>query len=401
VTDAAHPNGAYLHFKYASHTSWTEAAGSQFTWRLLKWDDVTNDWLVVESGIPKAPIGSATLDAEVYVKAPGAGDYLFEFEFTQGAAETNGFNGRGIQLYAGNISVVETHPTLTMGQGQMVTDPDDLDVVLVSGYEYTLPVVVGDDTLYGGDGDDIIFGDALHTDNLPWAEVGGKPANYIKTGIDALDDFLVLKLGLASVADLTDADRYDYIRANHALLNSDTDANGGNDTLYGGAGDDILYGQGGNDTLYGGEGNDILHGGAGNDTLAGGAGDDVLYGGPGDDVFLWQNGDAGTVAAPAKDIIKDFGLGGLDPNGEDQLDLRDLLIGEENSTDLGQYLNFSFDGNDTVLKISTTGGLDASGNGYDQLITLEGVDLVSLTSSTTDQHQIALDLIAAGKLVVD
>jgi len=372
ITDAAHPNGAYLHFWYASHTSWTEADGSQFIWRLLKWDNTANDWLVVQSGIPKAPIGSATLDAEVYVMAPGEGDYLFEFEFTKGATETNGHNGGAIQIYAGRISLVEPHPTLTMGQGQQVTDPDDLDVVLVSGTEYTLPVVVGDDIINGEDGDDIIFGDALYTANLPWAEVGGKPADLVKTGLDELDEFLYRKHGLASVNDVTDDHRYDYIRANHALLNSDTDTLGGNDTLFGGAGDDILYGQGGNDTLHGGAGNDILHGGAG------------------EDIFIWLDGDAGTVADPAQDVIKDFG------NGNDKLDLSSLLHGEESAGDLGQYLNFSFDGTDTVLKVSTTGDLDANGSNYDQLITLEGVDLVG---SATDQHQLALDLIAAARLL--
>jgi len=52
-----------------------------------------------------------------------------------------------------------------------------------------------------------------------------------------------------------------------------------------------------------------------------------------------------------------------------------------------------------VLKVSSTGGLDASGNGYDQLITLEGVDLVG--GSFTTQHQLALVLIAQGKLAID
>jgi len=93
-------------------------------------------------------------------------------------------------------------------------------------------------------------------------------------------------------------------------------------------------------------------------------------------------------------------MGGSDPMGNDKLDLRDLLQGEETSTNLGQYLNFSYDAvnNETVLKVSSTGGLDTSGNGYDQLITLEGVDLVG---SFTDQHLLAKNLIAQGKLAVD
>lgn len=86
------------------------------------------------------------------------------------------------------------------------------------------------------------------------------------------------------------------------------DASGGRDTVYGGEGndmiaggldDDILYGGNGNDTIYGGSendalygenGNDYLHGGTGNDTLYGGAGNDTLYGGHGNDTL---NGGAG------------------------------------------------------------------------------------------------------------
>ena len=49
-----------------------------------------------------------------------------------------------------------------------------------------------------------------------------------------------------------------------------------NDTMNGGAGDDILLGNGGNDQLNGEEGNDIVDGGLGNDTLLGGSGADAF-----------------------------------------------------------------------------------------------------------------------------
>jgi len=141
--------------------------------------------------------------------------------------------------------------------------------------------------------------------------------------------------------------------------------------------------------LYGGAGNDILYGQGGNDTLIGGKGDDILYGGAGDDTFRWENGDAGTVGNAAHDVVKDFG------NGNDKLDLADLLQGES-SGNLTQYLNFSYNGMDTVVQVSSTGVLNTSG--YDQLITLEGVDL---TGGSSDQNAIINVLINQGKLVVD
>jgi Ca2+-binding RTX toxin-like protein len=57
----------------------------------------------------------------------------------------------------------------------------------------------------------------------------------------------------------------------------------GNDTLYGGDGDDILSGGMGRDRLVGGEGADLLFGGAGDDWLAGGGGADLLSGDDGND----------------------------------------------------------------------------------------------------------------------
>ena len=57
--------------------------------------------------------------------------------------------------------------------------------------------------------------------------------------------------------------------------------------IWGLAGDDKLYGgpDGGDDWLFGGAGNDLVYGGKGNDLLYGGDGDDLLKGGPGDDTM--------------------------------------------------------------------------------------------------------------------
>jgi len=242
---------------------------------------------------------------------------------------------------------------------------------------------VGDDTLYGGDGDDILFGDAINTDKLPWGVAGNpdKPADFNEVGLAALKAFLTLH---PDYGNASDASLHQYITEHHEIFNVAGDTHGGNDTLIGGAGNDILYGQGGVDTLIGG------------------AGDDILYGGAGDDTFRWQDGDAGTVDAPAKDIIKDFGLDGSDPDkGSDKLDLRELLQDEESAADLGTYLNITYDGTHTTILVSTTGGLQTVGGtvtDYDQVITLENVDL---TGGETSQHQLALNLFNAGKLLID
>jgi len=361
VTDV---NGAFFRFYGWGYDA---DVGDIHTWRLLMWDAATATWTVAEEG----NLASGTSYHQTGHHGPG--EYRFQFEVVD--------NSPGSAQTWFLIDDIEVYKAVTKGEGQVVLYPNDLKTALDSGAAASMPAPVGNDVVYGNDGDDILFGDAINTVNLPWGVAGNpaKPAGYIQIGLQALKDFLELRDGKVP----TDDDLYDYIHANHETFNVAGDTYGGNDELYGGAGNDVLYGQGGDDVLVGGQGNDTLYGGTGNDT------------------FRWLDGDAGTVALPAEDVIKDFGMddgSGTDPNGADKLDLRDLLKGEETSTDLGQYLNFSFDGANTVLKVSTTGGLDASGNGFDQLITLEGVDLVG---SATSQHQLALDLIAAGKLVVD
>jgi len=70
----------------------------------------------------------------------------------------------------------------------------------------------------------------------------------------------------------------------------------GNDTLKGGAGDDVLRGGEGNDKLFGGAGDDVLEGGKGNDTLKGGAGDDT---------FIYNTGDGNDtiVGGKGQDVL--------------------------------------------------------------------------------------------------
>jgi len=60
-------------------------------------------------------------------------------------------------------------------------------------------------------------------------------------------------------------------------------AGGGNDSVLGGLGADVIFGGDGNDTLLGGGGQDQVFGDAGNDTVNGGGGSDTVSGGLGND----------------------------------------------------------------------------------------------------------------------
>ncbi|WP_272905844.1 type I secretion C-terminal target domain-containing protein, partial [Pseudomonas petrae] len=206
---------------------------------------------------------------------------------------------------------------------QTNVNADDLAKAVLGDQKAIAP---GSDTLNGGDGNDLLFGDLI-TFNT-------------QGGITALKAFAADTLHV-NVSTIDDKTLHSFVTNNldavAHLANSSSTSQDGNDTLLGGNGNDILFGQGGDDILNGGNGNDILMGGKGNDILTGGAGADT---------FAWKAGDTNSGGF---DVIKDF-----NKDGGDRIDLRDLLQGEDTDT-LSKYLQVTNDGHDTILQVSTTG----------------------------------------------
>ena len=162
------------------------------------------------------------------------------------------------------------------------------------------------------------------------------------------------------------------------------------------AGADTLTGSAGADALYGLAGNDTLSGSGGNDTLVGGAGNDNLSGGAGADTFVWRLADVGTAQTPASDVITDFNTAARSAGG-DVLDLRDILQGENRTGgtgNLGNYLDFTRSGSNTVVDIRPTGSGSVT-----QKITLTNVDLT--VGGTQNEQAIILNLLNQGKLLTD
>jgi len=161
-----------------------------------------------------------------------------------------------------------------------------------------------------------------------------------------------------------------------------------------------LLGTDKSEILLAGDGNDTLNGGNGNDVLVGGKGNDTLIGGHGSDTFRWEFNDQGTTSNPAVDRIKDFSLARA-ADGGDVLDLKDLLVGETDGN-LSKYLNFKQEpanANNTILEINTKGQI---GQGADQKIVLEGVDLThDVNGQAVSNQAIINDLLNKGKLNVD
>ena len=227
------------------------------------------------------------------------------------------------------------------GEAQKIGDADKLITYLISGSENFIPADVGNDTVKGGAGDDILFGDAMNTN---WI-TGLDPLQYPKySGYSKLTAHL--KATVTGGAEPTQQQVYDYVKANYkqfiAADAADPATKGGDDTIYGGSGDDIIIAGAGNDTVYGGSGNDVISTGRGDDTIM----FDVLNaadatGGNGKDTW---------VDYEANDKIK-FGTGFFDG----------LLSSDlSNAGKVGAFISVANDGlGNTVVKVDRDG---AGGN---------------------------------------
>jgi Ca2+-binding RTX toxin-like protein len=260
---------------------------------------------------------------------------------------------------------VGTGPTLSnlnsvdSGAGEATIVPDGgLAKVLADLNPLYAANAVGDDVLKGGSGNDVIFGDSIHADNLD----GGWAA---------------------------------FFTANSGLTNSQLS------TLI--ADDHVDFGQegsvGGNDILDGGAGNDILYGQGGNDTLVGGTGDDLLIGGSGNDTYQWLAGESGS------DTVQGFVHNFNGTVNGDRLDLSELLSGENQigGGGIGNLLSFidiSNAGLDTVIKVSTTSTADPVSSA-EQTIVLQDVNLFAGYGPGATESSVILGMLGDGSLRVD
>jgi Ca2+-binding RTX toxin-like protein len=256
-----------------------------------------------------------------------------------------------------------------------------------------------DDTLYGGDGNDILRGGAALVRGDRIVESGGIDFLYGGNGNDSLDggddgDWLDGGAGAAVLSggdgfdtasyrsvtagvsiDLTKASstwtgdaQGDVFSSIERLALSDLadtfrgDANAnsvngadGNDQIFGAGGDDGLTGGNGNDTIQGGEGNDSIRG----DGFASSPGDDYLQGNAGDDVLAGDRGNDRMVGGTGNDTLSG-GLGG------------DFLVGNEGA-DTFQYWAVEESQNVLINGVNQLDQINDFTQGQDK-IDLSGID---------------------------
>ena len=214
----------------------------------------------------------------------------------------------------------------------------------------------GNDVMYGQGGNDLLIGDGSNTSGADDTlhrlaqELGTLTGGSHGVTPASLSD-AILNLGhdsakLHELADWSEkhlensSDGDDWLfggEGNDVLFGL-----GGNDHLYGGSGDDVLFSGSGNDHLYGGSGNDILFGGSGDDYLDGGEGRDILFGGSGNDIikydssdFLVDGGDGiDFLITDNKDLTLDELLRNTDPNNGPIVQNVEVLISGDHALSL-------------------------------------------------------------------
>jgi Ca2+-binding RTX toxin-like protein len=166
------------------------------------------------------------------------------------------------------------------------------------------------DTLEGGGGQDSLsagFGVGTHV--LDLGNAANNAGAFAGTVVTGFEDITLVANAEGAVIELrgtTGAERVLLADLVFDPALSRADMGGGNDTVLGFSGADVLRGGGGDDDLSGRAGNDVLRGGAGNDTLTGGAGNDTLDGGAGADVLVFADGFGADVLrgfVPGEDVL--------------------------------------------------------------------------------------------------
>ncbi|WP_146875792.1 type I secretion C-terminal target domain-containing protein, partial [Halovibrio variabilis] len=344
---------ASLQFDYRTDDA---HSNDSFSWQLQKYN--SNDWETQE------PVGLSRTNGFTQVNIEGldSGEYRIVYIVNDSG---NGRHWENAELRIDNILLTEPDDVVTgpVGEPQVVNDADQLLAKLQEGNTTEGPAEQGDDVLTGGDGDDVIFGDALFTDDLTWTNGDDET---IETGhgmgYEGLVQYLTWEVNSGVEPD--DAQIMNYIREHaESLINPNP--------------------------------SQAEYDAAGSDTLIGGQGDDILIGGLGADTFKWELNDEGTEDSPATDIVMDFSS-----SENDKLDLSELLDGE-NENNINEYIFAEEEDGTTTLYISSDGNLSGKENA-DQVVHLEGKTFSDLGAAPNEGgSELIAKLIENGQLNID
>ncbi|MDB5446835.1 MAG: hypothetical protein JWQ97_2152 [Phenylobacterium sp.] len=232
----------------------------------------------------------------------GAGDDTYTVLINDGVVEDPGGGRDRVQTAVDAYTLpANVEELVYTGAGAFRATGSGSDNLIIGGAgNDTIDGGLGADTLQGGGGSDTYLVDNLgdivsETDPNTGADAGG---------IDTV------KTTLGSYTLTSNVENLTYIGTTGAFVGTGNEIDNsitggaGNDLLHGATGNDILRGGDGADQLYGDDGADKIYGENGPDTLVGGLGADTLSGGADADLFLFTG-----AVLNNKDQISDFTQG--------------------------------------------------------------------------------------------
>ncbi|XZE54543.1 LamG-like jellyroll fold domain-containing protein [Planctomycetaceae bacterium SH139] len=199
--------------------------------------------------------------------------------------------------------------TINGGRGNDVLRGGDGDDQISGG--------LGDDQIFGGGGNDTLLGEE-GADRIEGGEgndiIDGGDRNDVLLG-DGGDDVIFAGAGNDTVRGGAGNDEIrgdvgrDTIHGDDgddlifaANDEAGADDNSGN-TIYAGAGHDIVYGSAGADNIFGQAGDDVIESGEGHDVVDAGDGDDIVLAGDGDDVVVGGFGNDEIDGGAGNDLL--------------------------------------------------------------------------------------------------
>lgn len=320
------------------------------------------------------------------IVAGGGADFVMA-----GAGNDFGAGGKGDDL-------------VTAESGTNVLDGGEGDDTVMGGIGNDLVIGgLGDDSVFGGSGDDVLNGGGGFT-NPGFDNANGENAGYIQGLLEqsAFSFGELERLGLITTPTLEPFADFATFAVPERLsglleLGNQTP---GQDSLFGGDGNDFLNGGSGSDLLFGGTGNDFLTSAGGGDMLDGGSGSDSLFGGAGGDMLLGRGGKDSVLGGGGRDEI--VGGGGADfldgQGGRDNVQGgggKDAVNGGGGKDDLdgqGGADNLDGGGGRDVVNGGRGRDLVSGGRGRDELTGGVGADVFEFTTgdgrdSITDFEQ--------------
>ena len=426
----------------------SEDADKVTYWKLdtgvaVNWDAGNGCWTVSDAG---ATWTDTLISIEEIEGSAGndtftGGDGDDFFSGWGGANEFIGGNGTDTVSYEEDPGAIE----VVMGDGFVVngwgkTDSlTEIEVVVGSNYDDTFGGTSGVDVFHGGEGadefDNILGRDSLYGDdgddvfrfyqNAASGTVidGGDGADELVveggiinlTTLDALDNIETLSVGDSCTARIADTLINNRSWALKSLADSGSaalaviliggDMSGGEADLsnlnldnwsstdlisiFGTSNMDQVSGSDHGEYVEGGGDTDILAGNGGNDTLLGGTGDDVLMGGDGDDVLMPYGGlDTNTGVNGAETI--EGGAGSDTLTDSTSVDFSNMTISDVEVIAATDYVSFTFgvdqfSGSDFTVVGGADSNLTILGTSGDDVLDLSGTDFSNMYGNWSAQ----------------